>query len=162
LRASPHRRGARGPGGAHADRHGAAGCHPRLRRPLARAGVARRGQLARAGLESARRPPGLVDGGAVAVGTEPPPPVRLPVYDEVENLPQLWSEIEETLGRLGLPAEIIFVDDASTDASADLIRGFMAADPRVRMVSLDPHAGLTSAFHAGFAAVRGRIVATLD
>ena len=96
------------------------------------------------------------------MSTEPALSIVVPVYDEVENLPQLWSEIELTLGRLGLSAEVVFVDDASTDASAEVIRRFMAADPRVRMVSLDPHAGLTAAFHAGFAAARGRIVATLD
>ena len=96
------------------------------------------------------------------MSTEPALSIVVPVYDEVENLPQLWSEIELTLGRLGLTAEVVFVDDASTDASAEVIRRFMAGDSRVRMVSLDPHAGLTAAFHAGFAAARGRIVATLD
>jgi dolichol-phosphate mannosyltransferase len=96
------------------------------------------------------------------VTSEPALSIVVPVYDEVDNLPQLWDEIELTLGRIGLSAEVIFVDDASTDASADVIRRLMAQDARVRLVTLDPHAGLTAAFHAGFGAARGRIVATLD
>jgi len=96
------------------------------------------------------------------VSPEPELSIVIPVYDEVENLPQLWDEIELTLARVGVSAEIIFVDDASTDASADLIRRLMARDGRVRLVSLDPHAGLTAAFHAGVAAARGRLLATLD
>ena len=161
LRAPPHRRGA----GTDVRKRIATAPPDAIlvsESSLARAGAAGRGGLAGAGVEPAWRPHDPVAGTPAAMSAEPALSIVVPVYDEVENLPQLWTEIKETLGRLGLSAEIVFVDDASTDASAELIRRFMAADPRVRMVTLDPHAGLTAAFHAGFAAARGRIVATLD
>jgi len=88
--------------------------------------------------------------------------VIVPVFNEVENIALLWMELDAVLGRLGRSAEIVFVDDGSTDGSADAIRAVMAQDPRVRLLCFDANAGLTAAFHAGYEAARGQIVATLD
>lgn len=88
--------------------------------------------------------------------------VILPVYDEAENLPILWQELDEALSQLGQPAEIIFVDDGSTDRSAEIIRALAARDARVHLVRFRANAGLTAAFHAGFKVASGRIVVTLD
>jgi glycosyltransferase involved in cell wall biosynthesis len=66
------------------------------------------------------------------------------------------------LGRLGRTAEVIFVDDGSTDESAEIIRDFMTHDPRIRLIRFRANAGLTAAFDAGFRAARGRIVVTMD
>jgi glycosyltransferase involved in cell wall biosynthesis len=86
----------------------------------------------------------------------------LPVHDEVESLPVLWPEVEQALWELAGPAEVIFVDDASTDGSTALIRDLVARDKRVRLLRFARHAGLTAAFLAGFGAARGRLVATMD
>jgi glycosyltransferase involved in cell wall biosynthesis len=86
----------------------------------------------------------------------------VPVLDEAESLPILWQEIEAVLGSLGRSAEIIFVDDGSTDASADVIGGVIHQDPRVRLLRFKAHAGLTAAFDAGVRAARGRVVVTMD
>jgi len=86
----------------------------------------------------------------------------VPVLDEAESLPTLWREIEDALADIGRSAEIIFVDDGSTDSSADVIAGFIHQDPRVRLLRLKTHAGLTAAFDAGFKASRGRVVVTMD
>ena len=88
--------------------------------------------------------------------------VIVPVFNEGENIPLLWKELDTTLGRLGRTAEIIFVDDGSTDGSADAIRALRTRDPRVRLLCFEANAGLTAAFHAGYRAARGRIVLTLD
>ena len=88
--------------------------------------------------------------------------VIVPVFNEVENISLLWEELDAALGRLGLPAEIVFVDDGSTDGSADAIRALMNHDSRVRLLCFEANAGLTAAFHAGYGAARGRIVVTLD
>jgi glycosyltransferase involved in cell wall biosynthesis len=88
--------------------------------------------------------------------------VVVPVFNEAESLPVLWSELVAVLATLGLRAEVLFVDDGSTDGSADIVRGLHAVDSRARLVRLARNSGLSAAFAAGFRHARGRIVATLD
>jgi dolichol-phosphate mannosyltransferase len=88
--------------------------------------------------------------------------IVVPMFNEVDNVPLLWEEIDAVLAKLGHEAEIIFVDDGSTDDSAEAVRTLMERDPRVRLVSFSTNAGLTAAFNAGYAAARGAIVATMD
>ena len=88
--------------------------------------------------------------------------VILPVYNEAESLPLLWHELAEVLSRLPGGVEVIFVDDGSTDSSAEIIRGLGKDDPRIRLLRLEANAGLSAAFYAGFQAARGRLVATMD
>ena len=88
--------------------------------------------------------------------------LAIPVYNEEANLSLLWSEIREVLDPAGLNYEIVFVDDGSRDRSAELIRGFREQDARVRLVRLKVNAGQTAATDAGFKAVRGRWVVTMD
>ncbi len=88
--------------------------------------------------------------------------VVIPVYNEEENLVPLWDELREVLVGLDLTFEVIFVDDGSRDRSAEIIRAFRDADPRVRLVRLKANAGETAAGDAGFKAARGRWVVTMD
>jgi glycosyltransferase involved in cell wall biosynthesis len=88
--------------------------------------------------------------------------VVVPVYNEEENLPLLWPELQSVLDGLALGYEVIFVDDGSRDRSAELIRGFRDADARVRLVRLKENAGETAATDAGFRATLGRCVVVMD
>jgi glycosyltransferase involved in cell wall biosynthesis len=88
--------------------------------------------------------------------------VVLPVYNEEENLPVLWPELRGVLNGLGHSYEVIFVDDGSRDRSAEIIRGFRDADPRVRLVRLKQNAGETAATDAGFKATHGKWVVVMD
>jgi len=88
--------------------------------------------------------------------------IVIPVYNEEENLPLLWPELRGVLEPLGLAFEVVFVDDGSRDRSAEIIRGFREADPRVRLVRLKANAGETAATDAGLKAARGRLVAVMD
>lgn len=88
--------------------------------------------------------------------------VVIPVYNEEENLPILWPEIREVLDPKGLSYEVIFVDDGSRDRSAEIVREFQAADPRVRLIRFKANAGETAANDAGLKAARGRHVVTMD
>jgi glycosyltransferase involved in cell wall biosynthesis len=88
--------------------------------------------------------------------------VVLPVYNEEESLPVLWRELRGVLDALALSFEVIFVDDGSRDRSADLVRDFRDADPRVRLIRLKENAGETAATDAGFTAARGRWVVVMD
>jgi glycosyltransferase involved in cell wall biosynthesis len=88
--------------------------------------------------------------------------VVIPVYNEEENLPLLWSELRGVLESMGITFEVIFVDDGSRDRSAELIRAMRESDPRVRLVRLKVNAGETAATDAGFKAARGQRVVTMD
>ena len=94
--------------------------------------------------------------------TAPELSVLLPAFNEAENLPVIWSELGPVLDALARPAEVIFVDDGSADATPEIVRSIRAADARVRLVRLAANAGLSAALDAGFQRARGRIIVTLD
>src|SRR5438128_8127924 len=60
----------------------------------------------------------------------------LPVLDEEENLRPMHAKIQSALDQLGKTAEVIYVDDGSTDKSLPILKEIAAADPRVRVISL--------------------------
>jgi len=88
--------------------------------------------------------------------------VVIPVYNEEENLPPLWAELREVLDTLRLSFEVVFVDDGSRDRSAEIIREFAEADPRVHLVKLKTNTGETAATDAGLRRAQGRWVVTMD
>ena len=88
--------------------------------------------------------------------------VVLPVYNEADNIPILWDELGAVLPRVTASAEVIFVDDGSTDGSADIVEGLAKTDPRIRFIRFEANAGLSAAFYAGFQAARGRVVVSMD
>jgi dolichol-phosphate mannosyltransferase len=85
-----------------------------------------------------------------------------PVYNEAESLAPLWQELCAVFPTLPQPVEVIFVDDGSTDGSAEILQRLAKEDPRVRLIRFEANAGLSAAFYAGLHAARGRIVATMD
>jgi glycosyltransferase involved in cell wall biosynthesis len=88
--------------------------------------------------------------------------VVLPVYNEVESLAILWGELAHVLDAIDRSAEVIFVDDGSTDGSSAVLDRIRDGDARVRVVRLAANAGLSAAFAAGLGRARGRIVVTMD
>ena len=88
--------------------------------------------------------------------------VVLPVHNEAPNLAVLWDELSAVIDAQDWSAEVIFVDDGSTDDSAAVIRKLRHSDPRIRLVRLAANAGLSAAFDAGLKRVSGRYVVTMD
>ena len=86
----------------------------------------------------------------------------VPAYNEAESLPQLHRELVAGLDLLGMPWEIVYVDDGSRDGSDRVYEQLCAADPRVRAILLRRNFGKSAALATGFRAVRGELVATLD
>lgn len=88
--------------------------------------------------------------------------VVVPVYNEEESIPLLYQRLTVELESLGLPYEIIAVDDGSRDRSFDLLRDLARRDRRLRVVRFRRNFGQTAAFSAGFDRARGDVVVTID
>ncbi|HEX6124402.1 MAG TPA: glycosyltransferase [Pyrinomonadaceae bacterium] len=86
----------------------------------------------------------------------------LPVLDEEENLRPMHQKIGAALDALGRSAEVIYVDDGSTDRSLEILREIAASDDRVRVISLRRNYGQTAAMSAGIDAARGKILIPMD
>src|SRR3712207_8485147 len=88
--------------------------------------------------------------------------VFLPVLNEEPNLRPLHAKLDESLARLGRTAEVIYVDDGSTDGSLAVLRELAGRDPRVRVIALRRNYGQTAAMAAGIDAARGEVLIPMD
>src|SRR3954449_6781554 len=88
--------------------------------------------------------------------------VFLPVFNEEPNLRPLHEKLNESLRQLGRTAEIIYVDDGSSDGSLNILREIAAQDPRVRVIAFRRNYGQTAAMSAGIDAARGRVLIPMD
>src|SRR5688500_13989078 len=86
----------------------------------------------------------------------------LPVLNEEDNLRPMHEKIRAALDALGKTAEVIFVDDGSTDRSLEILKEIAADDPRVRVISLRRNYGQTAAMSAGIDAAKGSILIPMD
>ena len=88
--------------------------------------------------------------------------IFLPVFNEEPNLLPLHAKLDLALKTLGRSAEIIYVDDGSTDGSLKILRQIAQLDPRVRVVALRRNYGQTAAMAAGIDAARGQVLIPMD
>jgi glycosyltransferase involved in cell wall biosynthesis len=95
-------------------------------------------------------------------GETPDISVFLPVFNEEPNLRPLHAKMTDALAALGRTAEIIYVDDGSSDGSLEVLREIAASDTRVRVIALRRNYGQTAAMSAGIDAARGRVLIPMD
>jgi dolichol-phosphate mannosyltransferase len=88
--------------------------------------------------------------------------VVIPVYDERDSLSLLHGEIAEATSRANLEAEVVFVDDGSTDGSWPVIWDLAKRHGCVRGLRFRRNFGKAAALSAGFRAARGEIILTMD
>lgn len=86
----------------------------------------------------------------------------LPVLDEEDNLRPMHAKIRSALDALGKSAEVIYVDDGSTDQSLRILKEIAASDDRVRVISLRRNYGQTAAMSAGIDVAKGEILIPMD
>lgn len=88
--------------------------------------------------------------------------VVIPIKDEEDNLFPLYSRLCDALASLPAKFEVVFVDDGSTDRSANRLFELAAKDHRIKIVRLRRNFGQTAALMAGIHHTAGDILVTMD
>ena len=87
--------------------------------------------------------------------------VVVPVKDEVDNVGPLVREIEAAIS--GEPAaEIIFIDDGSSDGTAAALKSLKSEIPRLRVIRHSRNLGQSRGIRTGVRAARFDVIVTLD
>lgn len=94
---------------------------------------------------------------------QPEVSVVIPVYNEEAGLGNLFARLYPAMDKLGIPYEVIFVNDGSRDGSVSILAEQYRKRPDVtRVVLFNGNYGQHMAILAGFEQTRGEIVITLD
>ncbi|MBO6102083.1 MAG: glycosyltransferase [Opitutales bacterium] len=89
--------------------------------------------------------------------------VIVPVYNEEENLPELFRRLKESMNAIGRPWEVVFTNDGSKDSSGKILKGFYDENPEtVRVIDFNGNFGQHMAIIAAFERVRGDVIVTID
>jgi dolichol-phosphate mannosyltransferase len=88
--------------------------------------------------------------------------VVAPIYNEIDNLPELYRRVKQVMDSSGETWELVLVDDGSTDGSTDKIRELAQADKTVRPVIFARNFGHQVAITAGWDYSRGDAIVIID
>ena len=88
--------------------------------------------------------------------------VIIPLYNEEESLPELYSWIEKVMNANGFTFEVIFVNDGSTDHSWDVIQRLGKESEHVKGIKFRRNYGKSPALYCGFKQAQGNVVITMD
>lgn len=88
--------------------------------------------------------------------------VVVPLYNESENVSPLYEAIFRSIEKVDGAAEVIFVDDGSSDDTFEVAARLADADTRLRVVKFRRNYGQTPAMAAGIDLARGEIIITMD
>lgn len=88
--------------------------------------------------------------------------VVVPLYNEVESLPELTEWIRKVMNQEGFSYEIILIDDGSDDGSWELIEQLKLDIPEIVGIKFRRNYGKSAALNVGFEAAQGNVVITMD
>jgi glycosyltransferase involved in cell wall biosynthesis len=88
--------------------------------------------------------------------------VVIPIHNEEPSILPLYDRLTTVMEGLRKPYEILFVDDASTDRSFDLLANLVETDHRLKVIRLRRNFGQTAALSAGFDEAQGSVVISMD
>lgn len=88
--------------------------------------------------------------------------IVIPLLNEEESLKELHDWIVSVMQSNHFLYEILFIDDGSTDNSWKIISELSTTNPNVKGIRFLKNFGKSQALHAGFKAVKGNVVITMD
>ena len=88
--------------------------------------------------------------------------LTVPVYNEREALRPLFTKVSEVMTAHGIPWEVIFVNDGSTDGSAETLNALAEENPAVKVIHFRRNFGQTAAMMAGFDFAEGEVIIPMD
>ncbi|MDE0314722.1 MAG: glycosyltransferase family 2 protein [Candidatus Poribacteria bacterium] len=92
--------------------------------------------------------------------------IVIPAYNEAESLPVLFQRIQIVIKTHDYTAEVIFVNDGSTDGTDEVLEQLaleqVSDNLQVHVIHFRRNQGKAEGLMAGFSAARGKIVITMD
>ena len=89
--------------------------------------------------------------------------IVIPAYNEAKSLPVLLTQLHATVKKHGYQVEVIFINDGSTDNTADVLDALSEdSQPTVHVIHFRRNLGKAEALTAGFQKATGDIVITMD
>jgi glycosyltransferase involved in cell wall biosynthesis len=88
--------------------------------------------------------------------------IIVPFFNEEESIERMYSAIVEAIAPLGVPFEMVFVDDGSRDRTLSIATALARSDCRLRVVKFRRNYGQTPAMAAGIEHAHGEILVTMD
>ncbi len=94
--------------------------------------------------------------------TQPIVSIVIPIYNEEENISELYRRLQSVIEQLDSETELIFIDDGSRDNSLNLMREIYERDYHFKYISLARNFGHQIAVTAGLNFVRGQVIIVMD
>jgi glycosyltransferase involved in cell wall biosynthesis len=88
--------------------------------------------------------------------------IVIPIHNEEPSILPLYDRLTAVLEKVKRPYEILFVDDASSDRSFELLANLVETDGRLKVIRLRRNFGQTAALSAGFHEAKGDVVIAMD
>src|ERR1041384_30571 len=88
--------------------------------------------------------------------------IVIPLHNEEPAILPLYDLLTSVLEQLKRPSEILFVDDASSDRSFELLANLVETDGHLKVIRLRRNFGQTAALSAGFHEAKGDIIIAMD
>ncbi len=88
--------------------------------------------------------------------------IVIPLLNEEESIKELHDWIVSVMQSNHFLYEILFIDDGSTDGSWEIISQLSENNPNVKGIRFLKNFGKSQALHAGFNAVKGNVIITMD
>ena len=88
--------------------------------------------------------------------------IIIPAYNEQDNISPFYAALKKSLAKTDLSAEIVFVDDGSTDGTSSEILKLRVSDKNVKLIQFQRNFGKAAALSAGFEHSTGEQIITMD